>query len=133
MSSMPAIAPDDIVATFADAGDNERVPLVVTEPLKAFLDEHGIGAGELEIEPVGEGHSNVTYAITRGDARFVLRRPPPPPLPPSAHDVLREACVLRATAGQARVPEVLATCDDESVIGKPFYLMELVDGEVITT
>jgi len=133
MSSMHAIAPDDIVATFAAAEGNARAPLVVTEPLAAFLDEHGIGAGELEIEPVGEGHSNVTYAIRRGDARFVLRRPPRPPLPPSAHDVLREARVLRATAGQARVPEVLATCDDESVIGAPFYVMELVEGDVITS
>src|SRR3954463_15786385 len=133
MSSMHAIAPDDIVATHADAEANARAPLVVTEPLKAFLDEHGLGAGEIEIEPVGEGHSNVTYAIRRGDRRFVLRRPPRPPLPPSAHDVLREARVLRATAGQARVPDVLATCDDESVIGAPFYVMELVDGEVITT
>src|SRR3954454_21376986 len=133
MSSMHAIAPDDIVATFADAEGNARAPLVVSEPLKAFLDEHGLGAGELEIEPVGEGHSNVTYAIRRGDAEFVLRRPPRPPLPPSAHDVLREARVLKATAGQARVPDVLAVCDDESVIGAPFYVMSLVEGEVITT
>src|SRR3954454_6430401 len=133
MSSMHAIAPDDIVATFADAEGNARAPLVVSEPLKAFLDEHGLGAGELEIEPVGEGHSNVTYAIRRGDARFVLRRPPRPPLPPSAHDVLREARVLRATAGQARVPDVLAACTDESVIGAPFYVMEKVSGDVITT
>src|SRR3954454_4700138 len=133
MSSMHAIAPDDIVATHADAEGNVRAPLVVTEPLKAFLDEHGLGSGELEIEPVGEGHSNVTYAIRRGDARFVLRRPPRPPLPPSAHDVLREARVLRATAGHARVPDVLATCDDDAVIGAPFYVMELVEGDVITT
>src|SRR3954452_9530373 len=81
MSSMHAIAPDDIVATFAEAEGNARGPLVVTEPLKAFLDEHGLGAGELEIEPVGEGHSNVTYGIRRGDQRFVLRRPPRPPRP----------------------------------------------------
>src|SRR3982751_196276 len=112
MTSMHAIAPDDVVAPFADPGGNPRPPLVVTEPLKAFLDEHGIGAGELDIEPVGEGHSNVTYAIRRGDAQFVLRRPPRPPLPPSAHDVLREARVLRATSGQARVPAILAVCDD---------------------
>src|SRR5204862_5659159 len=132
MSSMHAIAPDDIVATFAEAEANARAPLVVTEPLKAFLDGHGLGAGELEIEPVGEGHSNVTYAVRRGGERFVLRRPPRPPLPPSAHDVLREARVLRATAGQARVPTVLAVGDDESVIGAPFYVMEFVDGDVLT-
>jgi aminoglycoside phosphotransferase (APT) family kinase protein len=132
MSSMHAIAPDDVVATLAHAEGNERAPLVVLDTLTAFLDEHGLGDGELEIQPVGDGHSNVTYAITRGDTRFVLRRPPRPPLPPSAHDVLREARVLRATAGQARVPAVLAVCDDEAVIGAPFYVMELVEGDVIT-
>src|SRR3954454_24024269 len=129
---MHAIAPDDVVATLAQAEGNSRAPLVVLDTLTAFLDEHGLGDGELEIEPVGDGHSNVTYAIARGDARFVLRRPPRPPLPPSAHDVLREARVLRATAGQARVPAVLAVCDDEAVIGAPFYVMELVEGDVIT-
>src|SRR3954470_17126131 len=81
MSSMHAIAPDDVVATLAHAEGNERAPLVVLDTLTAFLDEHGLGDGELEIEPVGDGHSNVTYAIARGDAHFVLRRPPRPPLP----------------------------------------------------
>src|SRR3954463_9899873 len=130
---MHAIAPDDVVATLAQAEGNARAPLVVLDTLTAFLDEHGLGDGELEIEPVGDGHSNVTYAITRGDADFVLRRPPRPPLPPSAHDVLREARVLRALEGRARVPQVLAVCDDESVIGAPFYVMERAAGDVITT
>ena len=127
-----AIAPDDIVRTHEEAAGNERTPLLVLDPLLAFLDEHGLGAGEPEIAPVGEGHSNVTYTVDRGGTSFVLRRPPRPPLPPSAHDVLREARVLSALAGQARVPEVLAVCDDESVIGSPFYVMERVDGHVVT-
>jgi aminoglycoside phosphotransferase (APT) family kinase protein len=71
--------------------------------------------------------------VTRGDARFVVRRPPRGPLPPSAHDVLREARVLRALAGHARVPAVLAVCDDPAVVGAPFYVMELVDGHVLTS
>ena len=62
----------------------------------------------------------------------MLRRPPRPPLPPSAHDVLREASLLRALEQTTvRVPKVLATCDDETVIGAPFYLMERVEGTVI--
>jgi len=62
----------------------------------------------------------------------VLRRPPRPPLPPSAHDVLREARLLRALADTpARVPAVLAVGDDEQVIGAPFYVMERIEGEVI--
>src|SRR3954452_6831406 len=130
MSSMHAIAPDDLVATFEEANANERPPLLVLRPLEAFLDRAGLGEGELEIEPVGEGHSNVTYAIRRGDVEFVLRRPPPPPLPPSAHDVVREARVLRALEGRARVPRVLGARDDDSVIGAPFSATELVDGHV---
>jgi aminoglycoside phosphotransferase (APT) family kinase protein len=62
----------------------------------------------------------------------VVRRPPRPPLPPSAHDVLREARVIRAVRGTAAVPEVLAVCDDESVIGVPFFVMEKLDGHVVT-
>ena len=63
-------------------------------------------------------------------SRFVLRRPPRPPLPPSAHDVLREARVLSAVEGTAvRAPTVLAACDDESVLGVPFYVMEYMEGD----
>jgi len=126
------IAPDDIVATREAAAGNEREPLVVTEPLAAFLDAHGIGSGELSFAPIGEGHSNVTFLVTRGDAEFVLRRPPRGPLPPSAHDVLREARVLVAVEGRARVPRVLAVCDDALVMGAPFYVMERVEGFVVT-
>jgi aminoglycoside phosphotransferase (APT) family kinase protein len=131
VSSQPA--PDDVVRTHPEGAANEREPLLVLDPLLAFLDERGLGAGEVEVAPVGEGHSNVTYALGRGDAEFVLRRPPRGPLPPSAHDVLREARVLSALAGRARVPEVLAVCDDTSVIGAPFYVMEKVEGHVVTS
>jgi aminoglycoside phosphotransferase (APT) family kinase protein len=128
------IAPDDIVETAADAQGNSRPPLLVMEPLRAFLDAHGLGEGELAVQPIGEGHSNVTYLIERGGRELVLRRPPRPPLPPSAHDVLREARLLRALRDTpARVPEVLAVCDEERVIGSPFYVMERVAGEPIVT
>ena len=128
-----APAPDDIVATHAEAERNERVPLLVLEPLAAFLDEHGLGSGPITAEPVGDGHSNVTYLVRREGREVVVRRPPRPPLPPSAHDVVREARLLRAIQGTtARVPEVLAVCDDEAVIGAPFYVMERIRGEVIT-
>jgi aminoglycoside phosphotransferase (APT) family kinase protein len=104
----------------------------VVEPLRAFLDAHGLGEGEITATPIGEGHSNVTYLIERTGSEVVLRRPPRPPLPPSAHDVLREARLLRALqATPARVPEVLAVCEDASTIGAPFYVMERVEGEAI--
>ncbi|MEA2123579.1 MAG: hypothetical protein QOI80_361 [Solirubrobacteraceae bacterium] len=127
------IAPDDIVRTHADAEGNGRVPLLVTEPLERFLDAAGLGTGELSIEPVGDGHSNHTYVVSREGAEVVLRRPPRPPLPPSAHDVLREARVIGALDGHGVcVPKVLAVGDDESVIGAPFFIMERVEGEVMT-
>jgi aminoglycoside phosphotransferase (APT) family kinase protein len=127
-----AIAADDIVRTAAEGSDGAREPLLVLDPLLAFLDAHGLGEGEPEIEPIGDGHSNVTYALRRGGVELVVRRPPRGPLPPSAHDVLREARVLRALEGRAPVPRVLAVCDDTTLIGAPFYVMERMEGEVVT-
>ena len=130
------IALDDIVDTQDDVAAGAREPLLVLRPLLAFLDAHDLGAGDEhpQVVPVGDGHSNVTYAVRRGGASFVLRRPPRGPLPPSAHDVLREARVLSALQDtQVRVPRVLAVGADAAIIGAPFFVMEHVDGEVITT
>jgi aminoglycoside phosphotransferase (APT) family kinase protein len=126
-----ALAPDDVVRTPDEAAANAREPLLVLEPLRAFLEQNGLEAPEdLDAEPVGEGHSNVTFTLSTG---VVLRRPPRGPLPPSAHDVLREARLLGALeATPVRVPRVLAVCSDLDVIGSPFYVMEEVHGEVIT-
>jgi aminoglycoside phosphotransferase (APT) family kinase protein len=108
--------------------------LVSEGPLTAYLDSQGLGSGAIEFERIGEGHSNLTYLVRRHDLRVVLRRPPPPPLPPSAHDVLREARLLSALQDTAaRAPRVLATCADESVLGVPFYVMEEIAGSVITS
>jgi aminoglycoside phosphotransferase (APT) family kinase protein len=126
------VAPDDVVRTHAEGAANEREPLLVLAPLVEFLDAHGLGAGDVEVAPLGEGHSNVTYLVRRDGAEVVLRRPPRGPLPPSAHDVLREARVLAALAGRARVPAVLAVSDDPAVIGAPFYVMEKIEGHVVT-
>ena len=129
-----ALAPSgDVVRTAAEAAAAAREPLLVLEPLQAFLDAAGVGRGPVTAEPIGDGHSNVTYALARDGARVVLRRPPRGPLPPSAHDVLREARLLALLrpAG-VRVPEVLAVCEDREVVGAPFYVMERVDGEVLT-
>jgi aminoglycoside phosphotransferase (APT) family kinase protein len=121
-----------IVDTPEEAQALELPPLLVRRPLEAYLDAQGLGSGPVSAETVGEGHSNVTFLIERGGERWVLRRPPRPPLPPSAHDVLREAWLLRALGvTDVRVPRVLAACDDEAVIGAPFYVMELVAGDVI--
>jgi aminoglycoside phosphotransferase (APT) family kinase protein len=124
----------NVVADTGDAQGLARPPLLVLRPLEAFLDAHGLGGGPVEAEPIGDGHSNITYLLRRGAERWVLRRPPRPPLPPSAHDVLREYRVLKACAGTpVRVAEPLAACDDLAVIGAPFYVMGYVPGVVMTT
>ena len=126
-----SLAPDDIVRTRAEAAANAREPLIVLEPLTQQLAAHGLEVAEdLAATPIGDGHSNVTFELSTG---VVLRRPPRGPLPPSAHDVLREARLLRALESTpVRVPRVLMVCDDPTVIGAPFYVMERVAGEVIT-
>src|SRR5947209_8964812 len=126
------LAPDDVVRTHADGAANSREPLLVIEPLVEFLAAGGLDApADLDAVPVGEGHSNVTFTLSTG---VVLRRPPRGPLPPSAHDVLREARLLRALEPTpVRAPRVLGVCEDPGVIGAPFYVMEQMIGDVITS
>lgn len=122
----------DVVQTAAEAAALELEPLLVLEPLEEFLDAAGLGAGPTEAEEIGEGHSNVTYLLRRGAEKLVLRRPPRGPLPPSAHDVLREARLLEALGPLGYpVPAVLARCEDEDVVGAPFYVMPFVEGHIL--
>src|SRR3954454_13259773 len=124
----------DVVDTQEEAAAQERPPLIVRVPLQEFLDSQQLGEGPIAAEPIGEGHSNVTYLITRGEERFVLRRPPRPPVPPSANDVLRESRLLQALQNtDVPTADVLVACEDESVIGAPFYVMPFLEGVVITT
>jgi aminoglycoside phosphotransferase (APT) family kinase protein len=124
------LAPDDIVRTRADVAPDAREPLLVMDPLAEFLEANGLPTQGLAAEPIGDGHSNVTFGLSTGQ---VLRRPPRGPLPPSAHNVLREARLLSALeTTPVRVPKVLAVCDDADVIGVPFYVMERIEGDVVT-
>jgi aminoglycoside phosphotransferase (APT) family kinase protein len=112
-----------------------KPPLIVEEKVEAFLDAHRLGAGPVAATRIGDGGgSNFTFLIERGDEKFVLRRPPRPPLPPSAHDMVREAGLQNAirAAGFTRLAEIVAVCEDESVLGVPFYVMRHLDGHVIT-
>jgi aminoglycoside phosphotransferase (APT) family kinase protein len=110
----------------AGRSSDELIDLVA---VARFLDGHGLGTGPLEAAPLGDGHSNLTYSIRREGLEAVLRRPPPPPLPPSAHDVVREGRILAALHRVgARVPAVLASCEDLALIGVPFIVMERAEG-----
>lgn len=123
----------DVVNTAAEAESLRFPPLLVIDTVTAFLDKAGLGTGPVTWDRIGEGQSNVTFRIRREGADLVLRRGPRPPLPPSTHDMGREAAVQRALASQGfAVPNIVAECNDESVLGVPFYLMEFLEGDVIT-
>ncbi|HKY24404.1 MAG TPA: phosphotransferase family protein [Gaiella sp.] len=125
----------DVVATSAEAHGLDRAPLLVLDRLAAFLDHHGLGEGPIRAERIGDGGgSNFSFLLERSDERFVLRRPPRPPLPPSAHDMVREARLQLALAPHGiRLPPIVAICEDEDVIGVPFYVMRFLDGHVVTS
>jgi aminoglycoside phosphotransferase (APT) family kinase protein len=126
----------DIVERAHDAEDAARPPLLVLDAVRSFLDRHALGAGELHARRIGEGGgSNFSFLLERDDgSRFVLRRPPRPPLPPTAHDVVRESRLQLALAPLGiRVPTIRAVCEDENVLGVPFYIYDYIPGDVVTT
>ncbi len=107
-------------------------PLVDPQALTRWAEGRLPGEGPLQVRPLGEGHSNLTFLVRRGGQSWVLRRPPAGPLLPTAHDVVREYRVLAMLAGTpVRVPPVVALCEDLEVLGVPFYLMKRAEGEVV--
>jgi aminoglycoside phosphotransferase (APT) family kinase protein len=101
--------------------------------LETFLRNHFPGsAGPLGVEQFPSGHSNLTYLLRFGGREMVLRRPPFGSKVKSAHDMGREYRVLsKLHAAYPPAPHVLLYCDDESVLGSPFYLMEPIHGIIL--
>jgi aminoglycoside phosphotransferase (APT) family kinase protein len=88
--------------------------------------------GELEVSQFPSGASNLTYLLKVGDWEGVLRRPPLGPVPPKAHDMGRESGILeKLNAVYPLVPKPYFFCEDESIIGAPFYVMERRTGVVL--
>jgi aminoglycoside phosphotransferase (APT) family kinase protein len=88
--------------------------------------------GPLAAELIAGGRSNLTYRLTDGRRRWVLRRPPLAHVLPTAHDMAREFRVIGALARTTvPVPEAVHLCTDPEVVGAPFYLMAEVDGVVL--
>ena len=109
----------------------EELPLA---PLAAWLRERlpDLPAGELAVEQFPGGHSNLTYLVRAGGRELVLRRPPAGSKVKTAHDMGREYRVLsRLHEHYPKALRALAACDDASVIGAPFYVMERVRGVVL--
>ncbi|HEY8488330.1 MAG TPA: phosphotransferase [Thermaerobacter sp.] len=92
----------------------------------------GFPGPPLEVRQFPAGASNLTYWLRAGDWQAVLRRPPFGPLPPRAHDMVREATILRHLHPVFPLaPRPLAVCADPSVLGAPFYVMEYRPGVVV--
>ncbi|MFB9704677.1 phosphotransferase family protein [Rhodococcus aetherivorans] len=103
--------------------------------LQNFLRRSGIPLdGDLRAELISGGKSNLTYHIVDDSSRWILRRPPTTGRTPSAHDVAREfriTSALQHTDVPVATPVIL--CEDETVLGAPFTLVEYVSGQVLRT
>jgi aminoglycoside phosphotransferase (APT) family kinase protein len=101
--------------------------------LGSFLADRGLCGPAISARAIGDGHSNLTFLVSDGHSRVVVRRPPPPPLPPGAHDVLREARLLTALERtDVPTPRVRAIAAAGELLDVPLYVMDFVDGVVIT-
>lgn len=103
------------------------------EALHAYLRNNVEGfEGRLAVEQFKGGQSNPTFKLTAGGKRYVLRRKPAGKLLPSAHAVDREYRVITALHGSdVPVPKTYCLCEDDSVIGSAFYVMDCVEGRVL--
>jgi aminoglycoside phosphotransferase (APT) family kinase protein len=101
--------------------------------LEPFLHTHFPGeTGPLIVRQYPSGHSNLTYSVQLGSRDMVLRRPPFGSKVKSAHDMGREFRVLsKLHAHYSPAPHVLLFCDDASVLGGPFYLMDPIHGIIL--
>ncbi|MFF8609378.1 phosphotransferase family protein [Streptomyces sp. NPDC015346] len=101
------------------------------EQVRGFLDRErpGLVGGPLDARLIEGGRSNLTYVVTDGAGRWVVRRPPLGHVLATAHDMKREHRVISALHRTAvPVPEPVLLCEDDTVTGAPFYVMEFVAG-----
>jgi aminoglycoside phosphotransferase (APT) family kinase protein len=108
----------------------EELPLAALE--KFLLSKFPGNAGALTAEQFPGGHSNLTYLVRLGNREMVLRRPPFGSKVKTAHDMGREFRVLsKLRSAYPEAPRVLLFCDDESILGAPFYLTEPIRGIIL--
>lgn len=104
-----------------------------TGALAAWLEDHVEDyAGPLTVEQFKGGQSNPTYKLTTPGRAYVMRRKPPGKLLPGAHAIEREYRVITALGRQGfPVAKSYGLCEDESVVGTAFYVMEMVEGRIV--
>jgi aminoglycoside phosphotransferase (APT) family kinase protein len=122
----------DLLDHSAPIRSGEELDLAKLEP---YLRRHFPGeAGTFQASQFPSGHSNLTYSLLLGAKELVLRRPPFGSKVKTAHDMSREFRVLsKLHSAYAPAPEVLLYCDDASVIGAPFYVMQPIHGIILRT
>jgi aminoglycoside phosphotransferase (APT) family kinase protein len=103
------------------------------EKLRSYLVDQQITQGELlEIQQFPGGYSNLTFLLRTSLQEMILRKPPRGANIKTAHDMGREFRVLQALQQVfPAVPRAIILCEDESIIGAPFYLMERVEGVIL--
>jgi aminoglycoside phosphotransferase (APT) family kinase protein len=116
-------------------GGVDRTPGLDVGRLGEYLDRErpGLVRGPIEASVIPGGRSNLTYFVGDGVSEWVLRRPPLGHVLATAHDMAREFRVISALHGVVPVPGTVLLCEDEGVLGAPFYLMERVRGTVYRT
>ncbi len=115
-----------------NVGDVRAAHVLDEARLAAWLAANVEGySGPLAVQQFKAGASNPTYLLTAGEVRYVLRKKPPGQLLASAHQVDREYRVMKALgAAGFTVPHMRALCDDEAIIGTPFFVMDFLDGRI---
>mgnify|MGYP001004436754 CR=1 FL=1 len=100
--------------------------------LERYLARHVSGFdGPLSVQQFGGGQSNPTFFLTAGGKRYVMRKKPPGQLLKSAHQVDREYRIMKALAAtDVPVPRMHVLCEDESIVGTAFYVMDYLDGRI---
>ncbi|WP_459980385.1 phosphotransferase family protein [Nocardioides sp. AN3] len=122
-------ATDPTDATKATALSAEEL-----DGIAAVMREAGVDVGSLSAELIAGGRSNLTFRLTDGDARWVMRTPPRAGRTPSAHDVAREYRVTAALgATDVPVARAVVLCEDDALLGGPFAIADFVSGRTIQT
>src|ERR1043165_9059055 len=109
----------------------DHPPGLDLDRLRALLERErpGLVHGPLTGRLIEGGRSNLTYAVSDGTAKWVVRRPPLGHVLATAHDMRREHRVISALhPTDVPVPRPVLLCEDEEVLGAPFYVMEFVEG-----
>src|SRR6202521_4146965 len=116
---------DDLAAEYGEVRSEEQLDW---PKLQGYLREHEVpgASSAMEVKQFRGGSSNLTYLLRSAEGhQWVGGRPPFGPLPPSAHDMAREYRVLsRLWEGFAAAPRAIVLCEDTSIIGATFFVME---------